>query len=162
VSIDSRYASDVASVDAIIAAMYDVISGPAGPRDEARERHLFHPHARLMRGLPSGAHPLMDSATPGLRVFTVDEFLASVFPMFLEREFYESELGREEFRFGRLVHVVSAYESHHRLGEPAYARGINSVQLWFDAGRWWIVNMIWDWEAGDVAIPAHLSTRSKP
>jgi hypothetical protein len=51
---------------------------------------------------------------------------------------------------------VSAYESRHRLDQAPFARGINSVQLWFDAGRWWIVNMVWDWEDGAVAIPASL------
>ena len=38
---------DVESIDAIIAAAYDVISGPAGQkRDWNRERSLFYPGAR--------------------------------------------------------------------------------------------------------------------
>lgn len=156
-TIDPRYAGDVASVDAIITAMYAVISGPAGPRDEARERYLFHPSARMMRGLPPGAVPVVNTPTPGLRVFTVDEFVAYVIPMFMDRDFFEAELGREEFRFGRWAHVVSAYESRHRMGDPPYARGINSVQLWYEGDRWWIVNLIWDWETEDVPIPAHLA-----
>ncbi len=44
--------ADVASVDAIVAALYDVISGPAGQaRDWDRFRSLFHPSARL---IPAG------------------------------------------------------------------------------------------------------------
>ena len=40
---------DVESIDAIIAAAYDVISGPAGQkRDWNRERSLFYPGARIM------------------------------------------------------------------------------------------------------------------
>ena len=109
-----------------------------------------------MRGLPAGTPVDAGSPTPGLRVFTVDEFIATVLSLFLNREFHELELGRKEFRFGRWAHVVSAYESRHRLADPPFARGINSVQLWHDAGRWWIVNMIWDWEGGDVVIPAPL------
>src|SRR5207249_6447509 len=42
-------ALDVESIDAIIAATYDVISGPAGKRrDWDRERSLFYPGARLI------------------------------------------------------------------------------------------------------------------
>ena len=42
--------ADVASPDAIIAALYDVISGPAGqPRDWNRFRSLFAPGAKSER-----------------------------------------------------------------------------------------------------------------
>ena len=41
--------ADVASIDAIIAAAYDSISGPAGQkRDWERERSLYYPDARLI------------------------------------------------------------------------------------------------------------------
>ena len=41
--------ADVASIDAIMATAYDVISGPAGEeRDWDRERSLFLPRARLI------------------------------------------------------------------------------------------------------------------
>ena len=50
--------ADVASVDAILASLYDVISGPAGAkRDWNRFRSLMAPNARLMpaRVLPRRA-----------------------------------------------------------------------------------------------------------
>lgn len=152
------YATDVASVDAIITAMYDVISGPAGPRDWERERHLFHPAARMMRGLPAGT-PAAAPPVTDLRVFTPDEFIEHCKVLFVDRDFYEIEIGREEFRFGRWVHVISAYESRLGLDQPPYARGINSVQLWWDGRRWWIMNVIWDWESTELPIPAHLTSR---
>ncbi len=144
----SDYAPDTGSIDTIIHALYDVISGPAGPRDWARERHLFHPEARLMRGQPSG--------TPELRVFTPEEFIAFGEAKFQSADFYEWEIGREEFRFGRWVHVVSSYETRASADQPPHSRGINSIQLWFESGRWWIVNLIWDWERPDLPIPKHL------
>jgi hypothetical protein len=147
---------DVESVDAIIKALYDVISGPAGPKDWARERHLFHPGARLMRGSPPDPGPAGPGQTPGLSIMTSEEFIATVAPRLAVESFYEIETGREEFRFGRWVHAVSAYVSHRRLEDPPYARGINSIQLWFDSGRWWIMNVLWDWETGDVVVPAKL------
>src|SRR5271163_290086 len=44
--------ADVSSPDAILAATYDVISGPAGDRNWNRMRSLFHPSARLVRAGP--------------------------------------------------------------------------------------------------------------
>ncbi len=46
--------ADVATMDAIVAAVYDVISGPAGKRDWDRFRSLFIPGARL---IPTGPRP---------------------------------------------------------------------------------------------------------
>lgn len=145
--MEARYATDVGSVDAIILALYDVISGPAGPRDWARERNLFHPAAQMMRGNPSG---------PGLTVMSLDEFIAACAPRFEHEAFYELEIGREEVRFGRWVHAMSAYESRHAADALPYARGVNSIQLWSEGDRWWVVNVIWDWEGPGLSIPPRL------
>ena len=149
---DPRYAADVQSVDAIITAMYAVISGPKGPRDWDRERHLFHPDARMLRGMPEGSAP-EPGPTPGLRLMSVRDFTERHAPRFLEEDFYEIETGREEFRFGRWVHAVSGYWSSRTPEGPPFARGINSIQLWFDAGRWWVMSVLWDWESDSVRIP---------
>ncbi|HVP89689.1 MAG TPA: hypothetical protein VMS75_00590 [Terriglobales bacterium] len=149
------YAKDVASLDAIIHAIYDVISGPAGPRDWARERFLMHPAARMMRGLPAGAPPGA-APTPGLAVFSTEEFIESTGPRLAAGEFYEYETGREVFRFGRLAQVVSAYASTHALGQAPFARGVNCIQLWFDGGRWWVLGVLWDWETAEGRIPSQL------
>jgi hypothetical protein len=152
------YEKDVESIDAIVKATYDVISGPAGPKDWDRERHLMHPSARMMRGLPpgdkSGAPP-----TPGLAVFDTEQFIAFATPKLTAEDFYEYETGREVFRFGRMAQVVSAYASTASRGKEPYARGINLIQLWFDAGRWWVMSVMWDWQAGADRIPEHLAER---
>ncbi len=63
--------ADVDSIDAILAAVYDVISGPAGKkRDWDRMRSLFLPGARL---IPTGPRP---TGGYGSRVLTVDEYIA--------------------------------------------------------------------------------------
>jgi hypothetical protein len=155
------YEKDVQSIDAIIAALYDVISGPAGPKDWDRERFIHHPAARMMRGLPAGA-PAGAPPTPGLAVFSPEEFIASVRPRLDKEEFYEYETGREVFRFGRLAHVVSAYASTHAPGQPPFARGVNDIQLWFDAGRWWIMSVLWDWAGGENPIPERLLAFPNP
>ena len=93
----------------------------------------------------------------GLVVRSVDEFITAAQGRFLEEPFYEYELGREVVRFGRWVHATSAYASSHTPSGPPFARGVNSYQLWYDQGRWWIMSILWDWEDGDVRIPAQLA-----
>ena len=66
---------DVKSIDSIIAATYDVISGPAGDRDWDRFRSLLIPEARLIPvGAGSDAGARFEAAMglappPGLAAF---------------------------------------------------------------------------------------------
>ena len=149
------YEKDVGSIDAIIRATYDVISGPAGPKDWDRERFIMHPQARMMRGLPAGG-PGAAPPTPGLAIFDTEQFIAFATPKLTREDFYEYETGREVFRFGRMAQVVSAYASTKAMDQEPYARGINLIHLWFDADRWWVMTVLWDWEGGPNAIPAPL------
>jgi len=149
------YEKDVESVDAIINAFYEVLSGPAGPKDWERERFILHPEARMMRGLQAGASP-GEPPTPGLAVFSGEQFINHAKPLLSADDYYEYETGREVFRFGRLAHVVSAYARANGHDQAPFARGINSFQLWFDSGRWWVMGVLWDWEGGETRIPARL------
>ncbi len=149
------YEKDVVSIDGIINAVYDVLSGPAGPKDWERERFIMHPAARMMRGLPAGS-PAAAQPTAGLVVFTTEQFIEYASLRLQAEDFYEYETGREVFQFGRLAHVISAYASARALGQAPFARGINSIQLWNEGGRWWVLGILWDWADGENRIPAHL------
>lgn len=141
---------DVATPDAIVEALYEVISGPPGPRDWDRLRSLFHPQARM---IPTGPDP----RAPGARrtaVWTVDEYIEQVTPFFDERGFYEREIGRVTERFGGVVHLFSAYESRvDPESEEPFQRGINSIQLVQQDDRWWILTVLWEGESDDNPIP---------
>jgi len=143
------HASDVASVEAAVAALYDVISGPAGqPRDWDRFRRLFAPGARLV---PAAPRP--DGAAPV--ALTPDEYVERVSTRFVEAGFFEREIARRVERFGAIAHVFSTYEARRRADDPApMARGINSIQLLQHGGRWWIVTVMWDQERPDNSLPA--------
>jgi hypothetical protein len=141
--------ADVASIDSIIAAVYDVISGPAGKkRDWDRMRSLFVPGARL---IPTGARP---GGVYGSRVWTVDEYIARS-SGFLEKEgFFENEVARVTEQFGQIAHAFSTYESRHtQADEKPFARGINSIQLMNDGKRWWIVTIFWQGEDEKTKLP---------
>jgi len=141
--------ADVASPEAIVAALYDVISGDAGQaRNWDRFRGLFHPTARLM---PSGA----DREGRGVvRSVTPDEYIGRSEAFLLREGFHEREIARRSERFGRIMHVWSTYETLHSLtdAEP-FARGINSIQLFHDGERWWILSVYWQAEADGAPIP---------
>ena len=141
--------SDVASLDAILQSLYDVISGPAkAPRDWDRFRSLFAPDARLM---PISRRP---GVAPDARVFSPDDYVERTSKIFEQMGFYEKEIARRVETYAGLTHVWSTYESRRAADDPApFARGINSIQLLNDGTRWWIVTVFWESERPDQPIP---------
>jgi hypothetical protein len=149
--------ADVASIDAILGALYDVISGPAGQkRDWDRMRSLFAPGARL---IPTGRRP---DGTYGMRTWDVEQYVATAGASLEKSGFFEREIARRTERFGNVVHAFSTYESRRTLADPTpFARGINSIQLWNDGQRWWVVSVFWEAERPDSQIPAQYLTTPK-
>ncbi len=140
--------ADVASEDAIIEALYDVISGPAGPRDWDRFRSLFAPGARL---IPIAAPE--DGAARAV-VWTVEDYVARAGAGFAENAFYETEIARSSERYGGLTHAFSTYEARREPDADPFMRGINSIQLLDDGQRWWIVTVFWQPETEAYPLPA--------
>jgi hypothetical protein len=140
--------ADVESVDAIMGAVYDVISGPAGDeRDWDRMRSLFLPEARL---IPSFPRP---EGGYGSRFMTVEDWIEDAKGWFTENAFFEVEIHRVDEHYGHISHAFSTYESLREADGEPFARGINSFQLLFDGQRWWIVNIYWQGESESEPIP---------
>jgi hypothetical protein len=91
----------------------------------------------------------------GMRMLTVEEYIATAGAS-LERDgFFERELGRTTEEFGGILHAFSSYDSKRLPTDPEpFARGINSIQLRTDGTRWWVVTVLWDSERPDNPIPA--------
>jgi hypothetical protein len=144
---------DVESIDAIIAAAYDVISGPAGKkRDWERERSLFISGGRL---IPTAADAGRNDVDLAPQVLDVEGYIARVEPLFEKKGFYEKEIARRIEQFGQIAHVWSTYESRHDPKDPEpFMRGINSIQLFNDGRRWWILSIYWQHESREHMIPA--------
>lgn len=154
--VEAAAPADVASPEAIVAALYDVISGDAGvARDWDRFRALFHPTARLM---PTGVNR---EGVSGTRVFTPEEYIVAAEPTLLNDGFHERELARRTERFGHIAHVWTTYDSVRSLSDPApFMRGINSIQLLHDGTRWWIISVYWKAETPDSPLPAEYLPRA--
>lgn len=141
---------DVSTADALLAAVYNTISGPAGEtRNWDRFRTLFLPEARLV-ATGKRADGMM-----GKRSMSVEDYIKTSGP-FLEKDgFYEKEIGRKTDQFGSVMQVFSTYESRKTLqDEKPFMRGINSIQLWFDGKRWWVLTIFWQAESPELPVPA--------
>jgi len=142
--------ADVASPDAIMAATYDVISGPAGQqRDWDRFRSLFVPGARLIPVVAKKTGSGYDT-----RIITPDEYAQHADAYFQKNGFAEREISRKAERYGNIMQIFSTYESRHdaKDAEP-FARGINSFQLFYDGTRWWVVTIYWLEETPENPLP---------
>ena len=137
-------------MDAIVAAIYDAISGAACQhRDWDRFRSLFAPGARLIP-TPTGPDGKVIA-----RVETPDEYVAAVRNGMETNGFFEHEISRTVETFGSISQVFSTYESRRRADdEKPFARGINSIQLLNDGTRWWVVTVYWQGERPNSPIPA--------
>ena len=141
--------ADVASSDAIVAALYQVISGDKDvPRDWDRFRSLFHPSGRLVAiGKPAEGPALVRTMTP-------EDYITRSGPLLLQG-FHEREIARRVEHFGGVTHVFSTYEARRAAADAAaFLRGINSIQLFDDGQRWWIVSVYWQSETPQFPLPA--------
>ena len=139
---------EFALLDTVITTLYDTISGPEGIRDWDRFRELFYPGARLLRTIVSPEGEVSMSA------MDVQGFIDFADPFLRRHPFYERELVRQIDQFGQIAQLFSTFESSPTPESgDSLGRGINSVQLWFDGRRWWIMNMLWDDERPSNPIP---------
>lgn len=135
--------SDVATLDGIIKAYYEVVSGPVGPKQTERDKSLHHPNANVMI---SGVNKTGERF---LRAMTLKEFHLNM----PSDAFYENEIHRVTETFGNITHVWSTYEFRTEPKGPVQGRGINSIQLYYDGERWWILNWMYDSESAIAPIP---------
>jgi hypothetical protein len=142
--------TDVSTMDGIMKAVYDSISGNAGQaRNWDRFRSLFHNDARL---IPAGKNA--QTGIIGAHAYTPEEYIKRAEPFFAKEGFYEREAARQVETYGNITHVFSTYESRHSpTDKTPFARGINSFQLLNDGKRWWVVTIYWQAETPENPLP---------
>jgi hypothetical protein len=142
--------ADVSSIDGIMKAVYDVISGDAGKaRDWDRFRTLFHKDARL---IPTGKN--RDTGMHNANALSPEDYIKRVEPVFARDGFHERELARHVDQYGNIAQVFSTYHAFRKSDDKQpFLRGINSFQLLNDGKRWWVVTIYWQAETPDNQIP---------
>ncbi len=129
---------DVATLDGVIKAYYEVVTGPAGqPRDWARDRSLHHPQAQVV----IVAHGPDGRAVAN--VMTLAEYHERSGAL-ADQGFFEREIHRVTETHGAVTHVWSTYEWRGQEDGPVGGRGVNSIHLVHDGERWWITSWMFD------------------
>ena len=144
-----NYADNVQTIDSTLETLYSVISGEKGEeRNWELFEYLFHTDAKL---IPSGRNR---QGVSGVQFMTPKQYIETSGKWLLENGFFEKEIGRKTDLFGTMAHVFSTYESFtsEKDTEP-FMRGINSIQLFYDGARWWILNIFWQGETPTQTIP---------
>ena len=138
--IPAQWHEDAREIETLVPAIYACISGPAGaPRDWDRFRFLQRPDARSLRTV---VHP---DGRIEAQEFGVEDYIANVTPFFAANDFFEVQTDCRIARFGQVAHVWSRYDARPAPDSPILLkRGANSIQLFNDGTRWWVVSTIWD------------------
>lgn len=129
--------TEVKTIDGIIAAMYDVISGPAGERNWEKLKFLCKPTVQFN---------MVTKNKEGRSIFIagdIEKYIKFSGAYFLKNNFYENETGKKIHEFGPIAQVFSAYESTSEPNGEPFDSGVNSIQLCYEQERWWVVNIIW-------------------
>jgi len=145
---------DAKSVDSVVSALYQVISGPAGEqRNWDRMRALFAPGA-IMTSVGRRS-----DGRSGHRTISVEEYIKLSEPLMMKEGFFEKETARKSQTFGDIVQVFTTYETKHNLTDKqVWMRGINGIQLVHSRGRWWILSIFWEDEGNGLTIPKEFSS----
>ncbi len=141
-------AKDVATIDGIMKATYEAVSGEASEKRQWERDLSLHDKKAVysFRDTVNGK--------PQQLSMTLKEFHTETDTMVATTAFYESEINREVRIYGNIAHVWSTYETRLVKNGPVARRGINSVQLYFMDGRWWILSWTFDREKFAGKIPA--------
>ena len=144
-------AEDVSTIDGVITAYYDVITGPPGqPRQWSRDRTLYWPGLRFF------STNVKADGTPTVKVLSHQEYVDATDASLVKGGFDEHEIHRVSYRVGNIAHVMSTYETRQDPKGPLLARGVNSLDLYWDGTRWWITAASWDDERPGSPIPPEL------
>jgi hypothetical protein len=146
----SPRSEDVSTIDGIVKAYFEVVSGPAGqPRQWGRDATLYIPNVRFIIFSEDAAGNTI------ARSMTHPEFVDSSNASLTGKAFYEHEVHRVTHRAGDVVHILSTSEHMSNPEGPAQGRSIDSLELFWDGSRWWIANVgIWDVNASKHPLPA--------
>lgn len=142
---------DWESPEAIVHALYEVISADAGAtRDWDRYRALFLDGARLSVAVDS-------DVASGIMGMAPEELIAQTESAYAATGFHEIPLVTRVEQHGLLASVMSSFEIRlRRSDEKPLMRGLNHFQLLNDGERWWIVSNVGVIETASAPLPKAL------
>ncbi len=144
----TSYGDEVGTLDGIIKAYYDVVTVKKGEKVSYQRDSCLHVPNALVGSAQKGK-----DGKVSLKLITLKQFHQAS-DAFLEKDgFWEREIGRKVENFGAIYHVWSTYETKNTADGPVIERGINSIELYFDGTRFWILSWVFDHESDGQRIP---------
>lgn len=139
--------ADVATIDGLINAYYESVSGHPGLRDAERMLSLFIEGGKISIDL-NGTQPSHE---------LVEDYLKTEGFLTISTDFFEREISRNTQQFGDMANIISTYAISDAMENTDYfARGITLFQLVRQNDRWWILSTLWQRESPQRPLPPHL------
>jgi len=149
-----KYGDNLSTLDGIMKAYYDVVTVKKGGKISFERDSLQHlPNVKV--GWVT--HP--QNGTTGFKLVTLKEYHQHSDASLEKEGFYEHEISRKVENFGGIYHVWSTYESRNSPKGKVIARGINSIELYFDGKRFWILGWFFDGESKTNPLPSKYLTK---
>ena len=139
VHVITKYGDDVSTLDGIIKAYYDVVTVKKGEKVIYERDSLLH-----VAGVKVAAIGQDQNGKATLHYTTLKQFHKES-DAYIEKDgFIETEVNRKVDNIHNLWHVWSTYEARNTTPGPVIERGINSLELYFDGKRFWILGWFYD------------------
>jgi hypothetical protein len=129
---------DVSSPEALLAALHDSVSGPAGPVDWERYRSLFLPAARTVN-LRIDAQGVKRTV-----ITTVDEEIATDGVQREKVAWYEVILVSHIEKFDNIAFAIDSSDGRMSRDGKSLGRAITTTEMLYDGKRWWIASTVSD------------------
>lgn len=130
----TKYGDNVSTLDGIIKAYYDVVTVKKGEKVSYERDSLLH-----ITDAHVGSGYTDKQGKQKFSYMTLKEYHRRSDDMLSRDGFDEREISRKVEHFGSIYHVFSTYESRNVAGDPVIERGINSIELYNDGTRFWIL-----------------------
>lgn len=144
----TAFGDEVGTLDGIIKAYYDVVTVKKGEKVSFTRDSLLH-----ISNASVGMAKRDKNGNVAVKFITLKQFHDESDAMLEKNGFYEREISRKVENFGAVYHVWSTYETRNTEDGPVIDRGINSIQLYFDGTRFWILSWVFDEESKEQPIP---------
>jgi hypothetical protein len=152
--VTTKYGDNVSTLNGIIKAYYDVVTVNKGEKPSyQRDSSLHVPNVNV------GWAVKTKSGKMAVKYVSLKEYHRQSDDYLAANGFDEREISRKVEKFGAIYHVWSTYESRNTKTGPIIERGINSIELFYDGTRFWILGWFYDGERKDNPIPKEYLTK---
>jgi len=122
-------------VKLLVAESLNVVSIEKGQKiDTAYYRTFFLPTARFTFVGKDEGKSLHET-------MSLNDFLASLTDEYYSNGYTEKSTGQIVEEYNGIAQVIQSFYGKDSEGEEG--KGVNTYQLIFSSGRWWIANMVW-------------------